>query len=144
MSESKYFHYRQNWRISLNKSGNNTPPLRKRSDFNQALSTLNRLHREAGGKQLRPTPYWKYQQWKRHRVLPLCGGDGVNPGGLPENSKKVNKRGCMQRFKIERGNPLFTELWRKPQTNGFHELILFLSQIDCLQLTAVYCNRRGV
>ena len=64
MSESEYFHYRQNWWISLNKSGNTTEPLRKRSDFNQALSTLNRLHREAGGKQLRPTPYWKYQQWK--------------------------------------------------------------------------------
>ena len=49
---------------SLNKSGNTTEPMRKRSDFNQALSTLSRLHREAGGKQLRPTPYWKYQQWK--------------------------------------------------------------------------------
>ena len=27
--------------------------MRKRSDFNQALSTLNRLHREAGGRQLK-------------------------------------------------------------------------------------------
>ena len=53
MSESEYFHYRKNWWISLNKSGNNTQPVRKRSDFNQALSTLNRLHREAGGQQLR-------------------------------------------------------------------------------------------
>ena len=60
MSESEYFHYRQNW--SLNKSGSNTQPVRKRSDFNQALSTLNRLHRESGGQQLRPMPYWKYQQ----------------------------------------------------------------------------------
>ena len=51
--------------ISLNKSGSNTQPVRKRSDFNQALSTLNRLHREAGGQQLRPMPYWKYQQ--RHQ-----------------------------------------------------------------------------
>ena len=39
MSESEYFHYRQNWWISLNKSGNTTEPLRKRSDFNQALIT---------------------------------------------------------------------------------------------------------
>ena len=62
MSESEYFHYRQNWWISLNKSGNTTEPLRNRCDFNQAFSTLNRLHREAGEKQLRPTPYWKYQQ----------------------------------------------------------------------------------
>ena len=64
MSESEYFHYRQNWWISLNKSGNNTQPVRKRSDFNQALSTLNRLHQEAGGQQLRPMPYWKYKEWK--------------------------------------------------------------------------------
>ena len=64
MSEPEYFHYRQNWWIALNKSGNNTQPLRKRSDFNQALSTSNRLHREAGRKQLRPTPNWKYKQWR--------------------------------------------------------------------------------
>ena len=80
----------------------------------------------------------------RHRVLPPLGGNGVNPGGLPKNSKKVNERGCMQRFMIERGNPLSTDLWVKPQTNDFHEFILFLLQIDRLQLTAVYCNRRGV
>ena len=48
--------------ISLNKSGDTGGPLRNRSDFNQALSTLNCLHRESGGQQLRPMPYWKYQQ----------------------------------------------------------------------------------
>ena len=62
MSESEYFHCRQNWWISLNKSGDTGGPLRNRSDFNQALSTLNRLHRESGGQQLRPMPYWMYQQ----------------------------------------------------------------------------------
>ena len=25
---------------------------------------------------------------------------------------------------MERGNPLSTDLWRKPQTNGFHEFIV--------------------
>ena len=64
MSEPEYFHYRQNWWIPLSKSRNTTEPMRKRSDFNHALSTLNRLHREAGGRQLRHTPYWKYQEWK--------------------------------------------------------------------------------
>ena len=64
MSEAEHFHYRQNWWISLNKSGNDTQPVRKRSDFNQALSTLNRLHQEAGGQQLGPIPYWKYKQWR--------------------------------------------------------------------------------
>ena len=64
MSEAEYFHYRQNWWISLNKSGNDTQPVRKRSDFNQALSTLNRLHQEAGGEQLGAIPYWKYKEWR--------------------------------------------------------------------------------
>ena len=62
MSEPEYFHDRQKWWISLNKSGDTGGPLRKRCDFNQALSTHNRLHRESGGQQLRPMPYWKCQQ----------------------------------------------------------------------------------
>ena len=61
MTESEYFRHKQNRWISLNKSGG-TGPLRNRSDFNEALSTLNRLHREFGGQRLRPMPYWKYQQ----------------------------------------------------------------------------------
>ena len=82
MSESEYFHYRQNWWISLKKSGNITEPLRKRSDFNQALSTLNGLHQESGGRQLRPMPYWKYKQWH----LPPVGGNGVDPDSLPQRT----------------------------------------------------------
>ena len=39
ITESEYFRYKQNWWISLNKSGN-TGPLRNRSDFNETLSTL--------------------------------------------------------------------------------------------------------
>ena len=39
VSESGCFHCGQNWWISLNKYGNTGGPLRKRSDFNQALST---------------------------------------------------------------------------------------------------------
>ena len=125
MSESEYFHYRQNWWISLNKSGNTTEPLRKRSDFNQALSTLNRLHREAGGRQLRPTPYWKYKQWKSSSSSSSTWWQWSESWWcFPKNSKKVNKR----RIMIERGDLLFTDLWRKPQTNGFHEFILFCNR----------------
>ena len=39
-----------------NKSGN-TGPLRNHSDFNEALSKLNRLHQESGERQLRPMPF---------------------------------------------------------------------------------------
>ena len=64
MSQEEYFYYRNNWWLHLNKSGNDTQPLRKRSDFKQALSTLRRLHQEAGGEQIEPVPYWKYKQWR--------------------------------------------------------------------------------
>ena len=47
---------------SLNNSGR-SGPLRDRSDFNDALTTLNRRHQESGERQLRPVPLWKYQYW---------------------------------------------------------------------------------
>ena len=63
MSEAEYFHYRKNWWIALNKSGNDTQPVRKRSDFKQALPSLKRLHQESGERQLKPVSFWKDQQW---------------------------------------------------------------------------------
>ena len=99
VSEEEYFHYRQTWWISLYKSGNDTQPVRKRSDFNRALS------QEAGGQQLGPMPDWKYQ-----------------PGGLPKNSKKVKKEAtrkglrsngatcCLQNFGENLRRMTFTNL----------------------------------
>ena len=55
--QDEYCYYRNSWWLHLNKSGNDTRPLRKRSDFKQALSTLKRLHQEAGGEQIEPVPY---------------------------------------------------------------------------------------
>ena len=121
MSESEHFHYRQNWWITLNKSGNNTQPLRKRSDFNQALTTLNRLHLEAGGNQLRLTPYWKYKQWKSSSSSSSTWWHWRESWW----SSQEFKESLQKRIRIERCDPLFTDLWRKPQTNGFHEFILF-------------------
>ena len=39
--------------------------------------------------------------------------------------RKSIKGDCMRRFMVERGNPLSTDLWVKPQTKGFQEFILF-------------------
>ena len=61
--EKEYF-YKNKWWVHLNKSGSDTLPLRKRSDFKQTLSTLERLLQEDGGEQVAPTPYWKNKQWK--------------------------------------------------------------------------------
>ena len=63
MTQEEYFRYRKNWWISLNISGK-TGRVRDRSDFNDALTTLSRLHQESGERQLRPVPFWKYQQWQ--------------------------------------------------------------------------------
>ena len=54
--------YKKNWRISLNKSGK-IGPMRDRSDFNEALTKLHRLHQESGEERLAPIPYWQYQKW---------------------------------------------------------------------------------
>ena len=64
-SESEYFHYRQNWWISLKKSGNDTQPVRKRSDFNQALSTLNIFSPRSWRTTTRGhCPAGEYKEWK--------------------------------------------------------------------------------
>ena len=62
MTEDEYFRYKKNWWNSLNKSGK-IGPMRDRSDFNEALTKLHRLHQESGEEQLAPIPFWKYQQW---------------------------------------------------------------------------------
>ena len=49
--------------IQINKVSN-TMPLTNRSDFKQAMSTLERLHQEAGEEQFAPIPYWKNKQCK--------------------------------------------------------------------------------
>ena len=40
-----------------------------------------------------------------------------------KSRRKRQAKACV----IDRGNPLFTELWRKPQTNGFQEFIYFVT-----------------
>ena len=62
MSQDGSFRYRQNWWISLDKSGRNEP-MKLRSDFSEALTKLHRLHRESGEERLAPIPSWQYQKW---------------------------------------------------------------------------------
>ena len=65
MLEEQCFDCKNNWWISLSKSGNDTQPLRKRSDFKQALSTLQRLQQEAGEEPHVPTYSHKQRCWRR-------------------------------------------------------------------------------
>ena len=71
--------------------------------------------------------HWKYKNRDQHRVLPLLGGNGKNLCGLPEEFTESREGRGKQRLVIDLGNPLFTELWRKPLKNGFHEFILFVT-----------------
>ena len=64
LSEQEYFYYKNKWWLHSNKSGSNTLPLRNRSDFKQALSTLERLQQEAGDEPYVPTYSYKHKQWQ--------------------------------------------------------------------------------
>ena len=64
LSEKEYFHYKNKWWLHLHKSGSDTLPLRKRSDFKQALSTLEPLHQEAGEEPFVPIYAYKHKQWQ--------------------------------------------------------------------------------
>ena len=52
------------WCLHSNKQGSNTVALRNRSDFKQALSTLQRLQREAREEPLVPVYSYKHKQWQ--------------------------------------------------------------------------------
>ena len=47
--------YDENWKISLNKSGRNAP-MQLRSNFREAITNMNRLHRESGEERPKHTP----------------------------------------------------------------------------------------
>ena len=43
LTPQDYYHYKSNWWLTSNKTGSNTVPVEHRSDFKQALSTLQQL-----------------------------------------------------------------------------------------------------
>ena len=124
LSEKEYFYYKNKWWLHLNKSGSDTLPLRKRSDFKQALSTLERLHQEAGEEPFVLTYSYKHKKWEFvHRVHLLRGGNGKIPGGLL-NIQKV-KEEASKSLGNERRDPFLTLLWRKPPKMAFKNSNLF-------------------
>ena len=64
LTEQEYFYYKNKWWLHSNKQGSDTLPLRKRSDFKQALSSLQRLQQEAGEEPHVPAYSYKHKQWK--------------------------------------------------------------------------------
>ena len=64
LSGQEHFYYKNKWWLHSNKQGSNTIPLRNRSDFKQALSTLERRQQEVGEEPHVPTSYYKHKQWE--------------------------------------------------------------------------------
>ena len=126
LSEEEYFYYKNKWWLHLNKSGSDTLPLRKRSDFKQALSTLERLHQEAAKKNhSRPLLTGRTNNGSRHRVRLLHGGNGKTPGGLLKKFRKSRKRQAKSWGRT--GRPFLTVLWRKPQKMAFKNSNCFVT-----------------
>ena len=137
--KNKYFNYKSKWWLHLNKSGSDTLPLRKCSDFKEASSTLGRSHQEDGGEQFAPTPCWKNKQWKSASSSSSTWWEWH--GGLLKNSESQGRG--KQSLGKERGDPLLT-CFGENLRRRLSRIQFILLQMDRLQLTVVYCNRRGV
>ena len=59
MTQEEYFRYRKIWWISLNKSGK-IGPVRDRSDFNDALTTLNRKYQQWHSSSSSSSSWWQW------------------------------------------------------------------------------------
>ena len=119
-SEKVYFYYNNKWWLHLNKSGSDTLPLRKRSDFKQALSTSERLHQEAGEEQFAPTPYWKnvgiefvLYIVEMTRLLVVCLK-------FRKSRRKRHAKACERT-----GRPVVDSTSAKTSEDGFQEFNLF-------------------
>ena len=62
LSYEEYKRYQKHWYLTLNKSGKNAP-MRLRSDFRAAVTSMNRLHRESGEERPAPIPFYQYHKW---------------------------------------------------------------------------------
>ena len=140
----RYFYYKNNWWISLNKSGNDTQPLRKRSDFKPALSTLKRLHQEAGGDQLEPIPYWKYKQWRPVSSSSSTWWQWQESWSVFTRIHRKSRRKMHAKVLDRTVQPVVYRTLAKTSDERLSRIHFILLQLDRLQLTSVFCNRRGV
>ena len=133
---------RTKWWLHLNKSGSDTLPLRKRSDFKLALYTLERLHQEAGEKPSVPTYSYKEKQLQSASSSSSTWWKWQDSWWSSWNSEVKEEASKVLGMDGE------TRYWQYFDENlqkmAFKNSIYFVIQIDRLQLTAVYCDRRGV
>ena len=126
LSEKEYFYYKNKWWLHSNKSGSDTLPLRKRSDFKQALSTLERLHQEAGEEQFVRAHSWKNKQWPSASSSSSTWWKWQHSWWSSKNSESQGRD--KQSLGNERGEPLLTLLWRKPPKMAIKNSIYFVTE----------------
>ena len=63
LTPQEYYHYKSNWWLHSNKTGSNTVLVEHRSDFKQALSTLQQLKQKEEGALQTSTNSRRNQQW---------------------------------------------------------------------------------
>ena len=123
----KYFCYKNKWWLHLNKSGSDTLPLRKRSDFKQALSTLERLHQEAGEKPFLPTYSYKHKQWQSASSSSSTWWKWQDSWWSSLNSESQG-RGKLKSWEgTER--PVIDSTLAKTSEDGFQEFNFFVTEI---------------
>ena len=64
LTVQEYFRCKNEWWLHSNKQGSNTITFKHRSDFKQALSTLQRLQQEAGEEPHVPPYSYKHKRWQ--------------------------------------------------------------------------------
>ena len=125
LTEQEYFHYKNKWWLHSNKQGSKNMPLRHRSDFKQALSTLQRLQQEAGEEPHVSTYSYKHKQGQLAQSSSSTWWIGKILGGLL-TIQKVKKE--TSQVLNERGDPLFIVLWKKkPSKMAFTSSIYFVT-----------------
>ena len=99
LTSQEYFYYKSNWWLRSNKTGSDTMPVQRRSDFKQALSTLQQLKEKEEEAQ-------RNQRWAQSLLL-LHGGVGKVLGGLLIPMKVTME---MNQVLIEQGDLLYKYL----------------------------------
>ena len=89
MSEEEYLFYKNKWWLHLNKLGSDTLPLRKGSDFKQALSTLERLHQKLEKNNSRPFLTGRTNNGSRQSSSSSTWWNGKTLGLLKKNQKVI-------------------------------------------------------
>ena len=131
LTPREYYHYKSNWWLTSNKTDSNTVAVEHRPDLKQALSTLQQLKEKEEEAQRNQrwaqsssssSSWWSWQvSWWTPHSYESHHGD--------EPSTDWTRRLVIQVFGTNLQGMIFL--------NSFT-----LSQMDRLQLTAVYCNGR--